>query len=726
MSAPRPPHSRPITTTALILAAAAAFLPAWPGAWIAAMETTPPAAAPKPPATRVDDTVDTVHGVRIPDPYRWLEDGGSAEVRAWTEEQNAHTRGLLDARPGRAALRDRLASLMSIGTVAPPAVRGGLYFHMKREGAGQNQPVLYVRKGVDGADRPLVDPNPLSADSTATIDWWYPSRDGRLLAYGISTAGDEKSVLKVRDVETGKDLPDTIPHTRYCSLGWLPDGRGFYYTRYPVPGSVPADQENYNRHVYLHRLGADPAQDAYVFGRERKPDEIIQIDVSPDGRWLTTMSFAGWTKTDMHLRDLSKEGAPFVPVAEGLDAIFVGGVVDGVLYIRTNLEAPRYRLLGASPEAPGRAGWKELIAQSDVVLDDAAVIGKRIFARSMRKATSRIVVYRLDGKPLTEIRLPGPGTVDAVTGEHDGTEAFFGFSSYTMPPSVRRYVIVSGQVTVWDTVKADVDLSGLEVKQTYCFSKDGTRVSMFIVARKGLALDGNAPTLLYGYGGFNVSQTPDFSRPLVAWLERGGVYVETNLRGGGEYGESWHHAGMLDKKQNVFDDFAAAAEWLIKQKYTRPGRLAIYGGSNGGLLVGAALTQRPDLYRAVVCAVPLLDMVRYHNFQIARLWVPEYGSAESPEQFKYLYAYSPYHHVTKGTAYPAVLLTAAESDSRVDPMHARKMAALLQASTSSGEPILLRIETRAGHGIGKPLSKQIDEATDVYGFLAWQLGLETP
>ena len=723
MSAPRPPHSHPTLTSALVLAATA-FALTWPGARITAMETTPATAAPKPPATRVDDAVDTVHGVRIPDPYRWLEDGGSEEVRAWTAAQNAYTRGLLDARPGRAALHDRLAALMSIGTVAPPAVRGGFYFHMKREGAGVNQPVLYVRKGVDGADRPLVDPNPLSADGTATIDWWYPSRDGRLLAYGISTAGDEKSVLKVRDVDTGKDLPDTIPHTRYCSLGWLPDGRGFYYTRYPAPGSVPAGQENYNRHVYFHRLGGDPAQDAYVFGRERKPDEIIQIDVSPDGRWLTAMSFVGWTKSDMHLRDLSKEGAPFVPVAEGLDAIFVGGVVDGVLYIRTNFEAPRYRLLSAGPEAPGRAGWKELIAQSDVVLDDAVVIGKRIFARQMRKATSRIVVYRLDGKPLNEIRLPGVGTVDAVTGEPDGTEAFFGFSSYTMPPSVRRYVITSGQVALWDTVKADVDLSGLEVKQTYCFSKDGTRVSMFVVARKGLVLDGNAPTLLYGYGGFNVSQTPDFSRPLVAWLERGGVYVETNLRGGGEYGESWHHAGMLDKKQNVFDDFAAVAEYLIKQKYTRPGRLAIYGGSNGGLLVGAALSQRPDLYRAVVCAVPLLDMVRYHNFQIARLWVPEYGSAESPEQFKYLYAYSPYHHVTKGTAYPAVLLTAAESDSRVDPMHARKMAALLQASTASGEPVLLRIETRAGHGIGKPLSKQIDEATDVYGFLAWQLGLE--
>jgi prolyl oligopeptidase len=438
------------------------------------------------------------------------------------------------------------------------------------------------------------------------------------------------------------------------------------------------------------------------------------------------MTFAGWTKTDMHLRDLSKEGAPFVPVAEGIDAIFVGGVVDGVLYIRTNLDAPRYRLLRADPAAPGRLGWKVLIPEGDAVLDDAAVIGGRIFARQTRDAASRIAVHGLDGKPLAEIALPGLGTVDAVTGEHDGTEAFFGYSSYTAPPSIRRYVIAGGQVSVWDTVKSDVDLSGLEVKQVRYPSKDGTRVSMFVVARKGLARNGKAPTLLYGYGGFNVSLTPDFSKALVAWLERGGVYAEANLRGGGEYGEAWHHAGMLEKKQNVYDDFVAAAEWLIREKYTRPERLAIYGGSNGGLLVGVALTQRPDLFRAVVCAVPLLDMVRYHNFQIARLWVPEYGSAEDPAQFKYLHAYSPYHHVVKDTPYPAVLLTAAESDSRVDPMHARKMAALLQASTSSEKPILLRIETRAGHGAGKPLSKQIDEAADVWGFLTWQLGLETP
>jgi prolyl oligopeptidase len=726
MSAPRLPRSRKTIVIALVLAAAALFV-AWPGARIAAMETKPATATPpKPPATRTDDVVDTVQGVRIPDPYRWLEDGSSDEVRRWTDAENAYTRAALDARPGRAALHARLTSLMSIGTVEPPVVRGDLYFHMKREGAGVNQPVLFVRKGVGGADRPLVDPNPLSADGTATIDWWFPSRDGRLVAYGISTAGDEKSVLKVRDVETGKDLPDTIPHTRYCSLGWQADGRGFYYTRYPAPGSVPAGEENYNRHVWFHRLGDDPAQDAYVFGRERKPDEIIEINVSPDGRWLTTMTFAGWTKADMHVRDLSKPDAPFVPVAEGFDAIFTGGVIDGVLYVRTNLDAPRYRLLAVNPESPARANWKVLIPESDAVLDDASVIGGRIFARQMRDATSRIAVYGLDGKPVGEVALPGLGTVDAVSGEHDGTEAFFGFSSYTVPPAIRRYAIAGGQVSMWDAIKTDVDLSGLEVKQVRYPSKDGTQVSMFIVSRKGMKLDGNQPTLLYGYGGFNVSQTPNFSRALVAWLERGGVYAEANLRGGGEYGEAWHHAGMLEKKQNVFDDYIAAAQWLVKEKYTRPERLAILGGSNGGLLVGATLTQRPDLFRAVVCAVPLLDMVRYHNFQIARLWVPEYGSAESPEQFKYLYAYSPYHHVTKGTAYPAVLLTAAESDSRVDPMHARKMAALLQASTSSARPILLRIETRAGHGIGKPLSKQIDESTDVYGFLMWQLGLEKP
>jgi prolyl oligopeptidase len=681
------------------------------------------AAAAKPPVARVQEVTDTVQGVRITDPYRWLEDGTSDEVRAWVEGQNAYAEALLDVRPTRQAVRDRLAKLLSIGTLGTPDVRGTRYFHTRREGT-QNQPILYVRDGLNGQDRVLVDPNPLSPDGTATIDWWFPSRDGKLLAYGISTAGDEKSTLKVRDTATGRDLPDVIPHTRYCSLGWVPDGSGFYYTRYPAPGSVPAGQENYNRHVFYHRLGDDPAKDAYVFGKERKPEEIIEIDLSADGRWLAATIFDGWAKTDLLVSDRKAASPSFVPVAQGLDAIFTGGVVHGVLYVRTNFEAPRYRLLAIDPAKPGRDGWKTVLPQTEAVLDDARVVGGSIVTRLMEHASSRVVLYDLAGKRLTEIPLPTLGTVDAISGEPDGKEAFFGFSSYTVPPMVQRIDLTKKTASTWKKVAADVDLSRLEVKQVTYPSKDGTKVSMFIAARKGVVLDGSNPTLLYGYGGFNVSQTPGFSRSLVLWLERGGVYAEANLRGGGEYGEDWHRAGMLDRKQNVFDDFIAAGEYLVARKYTTRDRLAIYGGSNGGLLVGATLTQRPDLFKAVVCAVPLLDMLRYQNFQIARLWVPEYGSAEDAAQFKYLYDYSPYHHVKKGTAYPAVLLTTADSDSRVDPMHARKMAALLQASTSSDRPILLRTEMRAGHGVGKPLSKQIDEAADVYGFLLWQLGLE--
>jgi prolyl oligopeptidase len=602
-------------------------------------------------------------------------------------------------------------------------VRGQRYFYTRREGE-QNQPILYVRQGLDGADRVLVDPNQLSADGTAALDWWFPSRDGSLLAYGVSTSGDEKSVLRVRDVATGKDRPDMIQHTRYCSLGWLPDNSGFYYTRYPAPGSVPIGQENYNRHLFFHKLGADAVDDPEIYGAERKPEEIIQIDVSPDGKWLTAMVFDGWARSDLLVRDLTRDKSPFVPVAVGLDALFMGGVVNGTLYVRTNLDAPRYRLLAIDPARPERTAWKVLIPESEAVLSQFIVIGGQIVTLSMKDASSRVALHGADGARLKEIGLPGLGTIEFLGGEHNGKEAFFNFSSYTVPPQVLRLDLGTRTASVWKKVAADIDLSRFDVEQVFFPSKDGTRLSMFLVSLRGLKKNGANPTLLYGYGGFDVSQMPEFSRALVLWLERGGVFAEVNLRGGGEYGEAWHRAGMLEKKQNVFDDFAAAAEWLIQKKYTRSDRLAIRGGSNGGLLVGAALTQHPGLFKAVVCQVPLLDMLRYQNFRIARLWVPEYGSAESAEQFGYLHAYSPYHHVKKGTAYPSILLTTADSDSRVDPMHARKMAALLQASTGSDRPILLRTETRAGHGVGKPLSKQIDEAADVWTFLLWQLGLE--
>ncbi len=695
------------------LLAAALVVPASPSA----------AQASEPPVTRAENVSDDLFGVKVADPYRWLEDSQSQEVRRWVEDQNAYMRAQLDARPGRETLRARLTQLLSIGTLSAPTPKGGRYFYTRREGT-QNQPILYVRDSLKGKDRVLVDPNGLSADGTATIDWWFPSEDGALVAYGVSTSGDEKSTLRVIDAKTGRLTDDAIPHTRYCSLGWLPDDSGFYYTRYPAPGDVPAGQENYNRHVFFHRLGTDWSKDPKVFGEKRKPEEIIELSVSPDGRYMVVWVLEGWSRSDLYLKDLKTEGSPFVPVAEGIDALFQGEVIGDTLYMLTNFEAPRYRLLAVDPKKPDRASWKVLIPQGDAVLSEVHPIAGQIVGLYLKDAASRLVVYSIQGRKIREVPLPALGTIEKVDGRHDGQEAFFDFTSFTVAPSVYRIDVKTGAATLWEKVKADVDLSGFDVNQVFYRSKDGTRVPMFLVHRKGLRLDGREPTVLYGYGGFNVSLTPAFSRALVLWLERGGVYAVANLRGGGEYGEDWHRAGMLGRKQNVFDDYLAAAQWLIDNQYTSPDRLAIYGGSNGGLLVGAALTQRPDLFRAVVCAVPLLDMLRYHNFQIARLWVPEYGSAENADQFKYLYQYSPYHRVKEGAAYPAVLLTTAESDSRVDPMHARKMAARLQADSSSKRPILLRTETRAGHGIGKPLAKQIDEATDTWTFLAWQLGLE--
>jgi prolyl oligopeptidase len=678
---------------------------------------------PKPPVTRVQEVVDSIHGVEIRDPYRWLEDGAREEVHRWVDAQNRHSRSLLDARPGRGALRQRLTALLRIGTIEAPEIRGARYFHTRRQG-DVNQPILYVRDGVAGKDRVLVDPNRLSQDGTAALDWWYPSEDGALLAYGISTSGDEKSTLRVLEVATGRARPDVIPRTRYCSLAWLPDGSGFYYSRYPAPGEVPPGQENYNNHIFFHRLGDDPARDAKVFGEGRKPEDMIAIQLSPDGRFLVIQVSEGWARSDLYVKDLRPGAMGLITIAEGQDAIFSGEVVGTTLDLLTNQDAPRYRLFAVDLDHPNRDAWKLLIPESDAVLSQTVRVGGEIVALSMKDASSRLTVLDRDGRTIRRIGLPTLGTIERVSGRHDGHEAFFSFSSFTMPPAVYRYDQKSGATDLWERIGTDVNLSALEVKQVFYPSKDGTRVSMFLVHRKGLKLDGTSPALLYGYGGFNISLTPEFSRSIVLWLERGGVFAQPNLRGGGEYGEAWHRAGMLDRKQNVFDDFIAAAEWLIRSRYTRQDRLAIKGGSNGGLLVGAALTQRPDLFRAVVCDVPLLDMLRYQNFQIARLWIPEYGSADSADQFQWLYKYSPYHHVTPRTSYPAVLIATAESDSRVDPMHARKMTARLQAATASDRPVLLRTETRAGHGAGKPLTKQIDEATDDWSFLFWQLGLE--
>jgi prolyl oligopeptidase len=684
-----------------------------------------------PVPTRRDDVVETLHGVAVVDPYRWLEDGTSAEVQAWSATQTNYTETRISHLPGFDKLAARLDTLLRIGTVEPPAVvvrpKGPPRYFYRRQGPNDDQPVLYVRDGQNGTDRPLIDPNRMSEDKTAALDWWTPSWDGKLLAYGISEGGDENSTLRVLDVGTGQNLGETevITRVRYASIAWLPDGRAFYYSRFPEKGTVPAGEERYHKRIYKHTIGKGPDADPLVFGDGRPMIDTPSVEISPNGRWLVTTVHQGWSRRELYLLDRNaRPAAPWVPLAVPTnDAIYEAITLNDHLLVRTNDGAPTYRLYRVDPQRPSRANWREIIPATSDVLASVSEVGGEIFATYIVNARSVLKRFGLDGTPRGEIALPTLGTVHNTLGAWNGTEAFFDFTSFAVPAQVYRIDLKTGQTSLWAEVKAPIDPAEFEVTQERATSKDGTSIPMFISHRKGLARDGSAPTLLSGYGGFNISQMPSWSGARYALLERGGVTVVANLRGGGEYGEVWHKAGMLENKQNVFDDVIAAAEHLVKSKITSPDRLAISGGSNGGLLVGAAITQRPELFRAAVCSVPLLDMVRYHRFLIAKLWVPEYGSAEDPAQFKWLYAYSPYHRVVPGTRYPAVLFSTAEGDTRVDPLHARKMAARLQASTSSDRPVLLRIESRAGHGAGKPLSKRIDEAALIYSFLFWQLNI---
>jgi prolyl oligopeptidase len=674
------------------------------------------------PPTSGGDEAEILHGESIPDPYRWLEQGDDPRTQAWTVSQNALTESLLAAVPARARLRARLDELLSIGALSTPEPVAGRYFYQRRDGR-QNQPVLYVREGRDGEDRVLIDPNRLDAQGTTALDWFYPSEDGRLLAYGLSENGSEQSLLHVLEVDSGAPLPDRIPRTRSADLAWLPDGSGFYYTRYPAGGDVPAGEEHYHRSVFFHRLGTDSAGDPLIF-RPAEKEHWPGVGLSPDGRWLVIGVARTFDQTDLYLQDLVA-GTPPVPVAKDVPATFDGEVVRGRLYLRTNLDAPTYRLYVVEPERPAREGWREIVPpRADAVLDGFRITGSTLALSYLERAASRLRLADLEGNGVCEVALPTIGSLFGLSGEWDGDELYYGFTSYTVPPTVYRLALPAGTTELWRRVDADLDPSRYEVRQVGYPSRDGTEVTMFVVHRSGLPRDGANPVYLSGYGGFNISMTPAFSRSLLLWLERGGVVAIPNIRGGGEYGEAWHQGGMLGHKQNSFDDFIAAAEWLIRERYTKPERLAAAGGSNGGLLMGAVLTQRPELFGAVVIQVPLLDMLRYHRFLIARLWIPEYGSAEDPEQFRWLRAYSPYHHVRDGVRYPAVLLATAESDTRVDPMHARKMAARLQAATSSDRPVLLRLEARAGHGAGKPLNKVLDELTDTWTFVFWQLGVE--
>ncbi len=690
-----------------------------------------------PPKAKVAPVEETVQGHKIVDRYRYLENADDPDTKLYVEQELKYTRSILDPLPGRDKIHARLSELLAIGTVGAPQMGGKYYFHTRRDG-NQNQPVLYVRGGPnqDGLssadDRVLLDVNSLAADGTVALDWWYASDDGKYVAYGTSPGGSEVSTLRVIETATGKLLPDSIERTRAASLAWKHDNSGFFYTRYPKKGEVAEGQEVYHRRVFYHALGTDPGSDPLIFGEGRNPEAWPNVILSEDGRWLLIDEEQGWTKTEMFLQDLTSDQAakkPLLQITTGKDFLYRADIYKGKIYITTNEDAPRYRVLVVDAANPKRENWKEIIPQSDAVLQGATVSGGKLLVQYEHNATSELKVFGLDGKKIADIPLPAIGSVFGTSARYDRNEMFFGFQSFTVPPSIYRVDLSDIKSALWAKVDApSIDPSAYDVQQIWFASKDGTKVPMFVVSKKGIAKNGANPTLLTGYGGFNVSMTPAFNRSMYLWMEHGGIYAVANLRGGAEFGEDWHRAGMLEKKQNVFDDFIAASEFLIAQKYTDRDHLAIYGGSNGGLLMGAMITQRPELFRVVICAVPLLDMLRYQSFQIAKLWIPEYGSSEDARQFDWLYAYSPYHHVKAGQEYPAILFMTGDTDTRVDPMHAKKMAALMQADAKNGaskdRPILLRIETKAGHGQGKPVAKQIEESTDMYSFLFWQLGMK--
>ena len=662
-----------------------------------------------------------MHGERLADPYRWLEDDGSDRVREWTDAQNARTRTVLDAIPQRAHFARRIGELLSVGLLETPRPIAGKIFHVRRAGA-QKQHALYVRDAEGATDAVAVDPNAIDPMGLVTLDWWYPSWDGRYVAYGLSRGGDEMSTLQVRDLASGRDLEERIPDTQRCTVAWV-DG-GFYYTVHPAKGSVAPGDENYHRRVRFHRLGEPRDRDALVFGEGRPKEDILGVATSPDGRWALLAAWHGWRRNDLYLLD--RGTGELRTVQEGVDGISTGIPLDDALWLRTNVGSPSYRVVRVAYERLAPDEWRTVVPECEHVVDAFDLTRDRIAVLTLEKATSRISIWTKDGVKERDLALPGLGTVPTVQADPRGDAVAYAYQSFTEPAAA--YLADARAGTTRELVRLPaphgLDRAGIVVEQTVYASTDGTPITMFLIHRRDSRPDGHVPTVLTGYGGFNISRTPLYSAGVAAWAEAGGLVAIPNLRGGGEYGERWHRAGMLANKQNVFDDFLSAAEALIRDGWTAPARLAISGGSNGGLLVGAALTQRPDLFAAVVCAVPLLDMLRYQRFRIARLWIAEYGSTEDAEQFRWLRAYSPYHNVRAGIRYPAVLFTTAEGDSRVDPMHARKMAALLQAQTEDPNAVvLLRVDRDAGHGIGKPLDKQVDDFADQYAFLAWRTGL---
>ncbi|MDA2922044.1 prolyl oligopeptidase family serine peptidase [Patescibacteria group bacterium AH-259-L07] len=678
------------------------------------------------PQTKEIEFEEELHGTKISDPYRWLEQD-SQETHKWIEKQNAYTRSFLDKIPERKNIKERLTQLFRIDTVGVPVPRKGRYFFCERKG-GKGLEILYIQNGLNGEPRVLIDPNKLSEEKKTVLSGWYPSRDGKLLAYALSEAGNDQANIYVLDVATGEQLSDVIPAEIYPGFNtWSYDNEGFYYTRrHP---DAPAGEKKLHQKIYYHQLGIDSSDDSMIFGNTLAKDDYPSISVSSDGRYLLVrvwIDSSQGEKTELYLYDFYDPEQGFISIVKHVDAGFYGWFYKDILYIATDHNAPRWKLMAVKIEdvAQGMRAWKSIIPEDEHALEYIKV-GDSIFVETIENVHSVLRRYQLDGTLVSEIPLPTLGSLTEIIGEEDGDELFFGFTSFLFPRTVYRLDIKNEKIQVFKKVDTGIDTNSFQVNQIWYRSKDKTRIPMFVVHKKNLEFDGNNPVVLNGYGGFNLRNMPAFSKTVIPYIESGRIYAVANIRGGGEFGEKWFRAGLREKKQNVFDDFIAAAEWLIDKRYTNPERLAIYGWSNGGLLTGAAITQRPELFKAAIVDVPLLDMLRYHKFFRGSRWIPHYGDPDNSEDFRYLIAYSPYHNVKNEKNYPATLFIAAGKDKQVPPLHAYKMTAKLQQAQASENPILLRVDAQADHGGATSFYKFVEEYADIWSFIFWQLGINT-
>ena len=681
------------------------------------------------PVAKKGDVVDDYFGTKVADPYRWMEDLDSADVAAWVAAENDVTFDYLSKLPRRERFNQRITELWNYPKVGVPVREGGRYFYQKNSGL-QRQSPLYVRASVTAAPALVLDPNVLSPDGSVSLAQWMPSPDGRMLAYGLSEGGADWQTIHVRDLDQSEDLADEVRWMRFSNLAWTKDAKGFFYSRYPEPpkGKV-LEAALSGQALYYHRVGTPQSADRLIYARPDLPTRFINGTVTEDGRYLLVFMYQGSDNNNrLHYVDLGdpkapKIGAPVRPLIEADDAEFAAfGNAGPVLYLRTDRLAPNRKVIAVDVRHPEPSAWTTIVPEGKEAIEAVGLIGGRFVAQYLVDVQSRLSLFGLDGRPQGDVRLPGTGTVAGIGGRQDSSEIFYAFSSPLFPTSIFSYDVSSKEQTPFEAAAPPVDVSQYETKQLFATSKDGTRVPLFLTARKGLALDGAHPTMLYGYGGFSISTLPAYRSDVPAWLELGGIWVTVNMRGGAEYGEAWHKAGNFEKKQNVFDDFIAAAEYLVKEKYTSPARLGMMGGSNGGLLVGAVEEQRPDLFAVALPAVGVMDMLRYDQFTGGRAWVTEYGSSSDKTQFDYLLKYSPVQNVKPGACYPATLVTTADHDDRVVPSHSFKFTAAMQASQACNRPILIRVETQASHGY-RPTDKRIAELADQWAFAASQMGI---